>query len=88
MNNRRAALRAVAAVPLAVLAIGRSIAQPAKRTLIGLLDASDRLEWWDAFRQQLRELGYTEGSNVSFDTRLAKGELELLPAMARELARL
>jgi hypothetical protein len=65
MNNRRAALCAVAAVPLVALAIGRSIAQPVKRTLIGLLDASDRLEWWDAFRQQLRELGYTEGSSVS-----------------------
>jgi len=87
MNNRRTLLRAVLAVPV-TLAVGRSAAQPAKRALIGLLDASDRLDWWDAFRQQLRELGYVEGNNVSFDTRLAKGELELLPAQARELVRL
>lgn len=68
-----------------------SVEEPTKSDLVidlSTADASDRLEWWDAFRQQLREFGYMEGTNVSFDTRLAKGELELLPAMARELVRL
>jgi putative tryptophan/tyrosine transport system substrate-binding protein len=78
----------IVAFPVALLQT-RSNAQPgAKPTVIGLLDASDRQEWWEAFRQQLRELGYIEGRNVSFETRLAKGDLELLPAMARELVRL
>ena len=89
MEQRRAALCAIVAFPVALLLTTRSIAQPSTpRTLIGLLDASDRLEWWDAFRQKLRELGYSEGRNVGFETRLAKGELELLPAMAREMVRL
>ncbi len=88
MKTRRAALRAILAFPTALLTTGPAFPQPDKRTLIGLLDASDRLEWWDAFRKQLRDFGYVEGRNVSFDTRLAKGELELLPAMARELIRL
>lgn len=89
MKARRAAVCAIVAFPLALAQTSRAIGQVgAKRTLIGLLDASDRLAWWDAFRQQLRELGYVEGRNVSFETRLAKGELELLPAMARELVRL
>ncbi len=89
MKRRRAALCVIVALPMALLHTARSIAQPSsKPTVIGLLDASDRLEWWDAFRQQLRELGYIEGRNVSFETRLAKGDLELLPAMARELVRL
>ncbi len=88
MKNRRAALLAIVALPLAAISrSGSSIAQPAKPPVIGLLDASDRREWWDAFRQQLRELGYVEGRNVNFDMRLAKGELELLPAMAREMVR-
>lgn len=89
MEQRRAALCAIVAFPMALLLATRSIAQPGTiRTLIGLLDASDRIEWWDAFRQRLRELGYIEGRNVGFETRLAKGDLELLPAMARELVRL
>src|SRR6478736_5570046 len=89
MKNRRAALLAIVALPLAAITrSGRSIAQPAKAPVIGLLDASHRREWWDAFRQQLLEFGYVEGRNVSFDTRLAKGELELLPARAREMVRL
>jgi len=56
--------------------------------LIGLLDASDRTEWWDAFRKQLSELGYIEGRNVRFELRIAKGDLDLLPGMAREMVRL
>jgi len=89
MKKRRAALCAIVVFPMTLLQAARSIAQTgAERPLIGLLDASDRSEWWDAFRQQLRELGYVEGRNVRFETRLAKGDLELLPAMARELVRL
>ena len=53
MTKRRAALRAIAAFPMALLMTPRSMAQPsAKSILIGILDASDRVEWWDAFRQQ------------------------------------
>jgi putative tryptophan/tyrosine transport system substrate-binding protein len=59
-----------------------------KRTVIGLLDAGERLEWWDAFRQQIRELGYVEGRNVTFEARYAKGKLEALPALAKELVQL
>jgi len=89
MKKRRAALCAIVVFPMTLLQAARSIAQTgAERPLIGLLDASDLSEWWDAFRQQLRELGYVEGRNVRFETRLAKGDLELLPAMARELVRL
>jgi putative ABC transport system substrate-binding protein len=89
MKNRRAALCALAAVPLMLGRAGGSGAQQIpKRSLVGLLDASDRTDWWNAFRQQLRDLGYVEGRNVSFELRLAKGELELLPGMARELVRL
>jgi len=89
MKNRRAALCAIAALPLALARAGGSGAQQnGKRFLVGLLDASDRTDWWTAFRQQLNDLGYVEGRNISYEMRLAKGELDLLPGMARELVRL
>jgi ABC-type uncharacterized transport system substrate-binding protein len=56
--------------------------------MIGLLDASARLEWWAAFQQQLRELGYVEGRDVAFEKRYAREDVERLRAMARELVRL
>jgi putative ABC transport system substrate-binding protein len=67
----------------------RANAQPtAKATVIGLLDAGERLEWWDAFRQQLRELGYVPGRNLRFEQRLAKGNSEAAAAFAKELVQL
>ncbi|HVE48956.1 MAG TPA: ABC transporter substrate-binding protein [Casimicrobiaceae bacterium] len=57
-------------------------------TVIGLLDAGERREWWDALRQRLRGLGYVEGRNVSFESRYAKGKMDALNALADELARL
>lgn len=41
-----------------------------------------------AFREMLRELGWEEGRNVVIDTRFADGNLERLPALARDLAQL
>jgi putative ABC transport system substrate-binding protein len=61
-------------------------AQPSNRKIvIGLLDAGERVDGWDAFRQQLRELGYVEGRNVSFEQRFAKGRPEALAGFASEL---
>jgi putative tryptophan/tyrosine transport system substrate-binding protein len=42
----------------------------------------------DAFRQGLRELGYTEGQNIVIEVRFANGRVERLPELATELARL
>jgi putative ABC transport system substrate-binding protein len=42
----------------------------------------------DAFRQKLRELGYSQGENLAIEYRWAEGRYDRLPAMARELARL
>src|SRR6266516_5884721 len=39
---------------------------------------------WEAFEQGLREEGFVEGRNFSFEHRFAEGNLERLPAMAAE----
>jgi len=44
--------------------------------------------FYKAFEQRLRELGYVEGQNVSFEYRDAEGKLERLPRLAAELVTL
>jgi len=88
MKRRQILSRMVAfALPFFCVSAPRAQAG-ARKAVVGLLDGGERLEWWDAFRQHLRELGYVEGRNVSFEVRYAKGNLDALPGMASELARL
>jgi putative ABC transport system substrate-binding protein len=65
---------------------------PSRMVRIGLLDHSGpdagRLVWWQAFRQQLAELGWVEGRNVALESRWANGETERLAELAAELVRL
>jgi putative ABC transport system substrate-binding protein len=42
----------------------------------------------DAFREELRELGWVEGQNLAIEYRFAEGRPEQLPALAAELVRL
>ena len=42
----------------------------------------------EAFRNGLRDLGYTEGKNIVIEWRFAEGQFERLPAFATELVRL
>jgi len=75
----------VLAAPLAVEA------QPAaKISRIGFLffGAPGPSAEVDAFRQGLRELGYIEGQNATIEYRFAGGQVERLPELASELARL
>ena len=45
-------------------------------------------EFWREFRQGLRDLGYIEGQNITFEFLSAEGKLDRLPALASELVRL
>jgi putative ABC transport system substrate-binding protein len=42
----------------------------------------------EAFKQGLRERGYTEGQNIALDYRYAEGNQDRLPALAAELVQL
>jgi len=60
---------------------------------IGLLEqvgspSGPRGPIYEAFRQQLRELGYVEGQNIVIEYRAAEGRAERLPDFAAELVRL
>jgi putative ABC transport system substrate-binding protein len=65
--------------------------QPKKVPRIGVLfvsSLSSNSARADAFRQGLRELGYTEGKNIIIEWRSADGQPDRLPAIASELVRL
>jgi len=86
--DRRAFLGTLAGGLLAApLAAGAQ--QPGKVYRIGLLDYSApdpaRQEWWKAFRQQMRQLGYVEGQNVRFEPRWAQSDYDQLQKLAAEL---
>lgn len=84
--NRRRAICILAALAPALTSRGSAAQSAGKTVRIGLLDAGERTEWWDAFRKQMRELGYVEGRNLVYEQRFAKGKLDTLALQAKELA--
>src|ERR1044072_8885760 len=62
-------------------------AQPAQKAhRVGILSgASDVPQFFEAFRQRLRELGHIEGTNLFFEHRYAAGNLDRLPDFAAQL---
>jgi putative ABC transport system substrate-binding protein len=84
-------LIAVAGLGLALLAASRvTEAQPSgKVPRIGVVrDGSPPDPLVDAFRQGLRDLGYTENESVRIEHRWAEGRDERLPALIADLVRL
>jgi putative tryptophan/tyrosine transport system substrate-binding protein len=62
-------------------------AQQGKLARIGVLvlTSADAQSLGRALREGLRELGYAEGQNFTFEYRSAEGNPDLLPALAMEL---
>jgi putative tryptophan/tyrosine transport system substrate-binding protein len=86
--NRRAFITllgsALAAWPLAARAQQSKVARIGA-LYIGLADAES---FNRELREGLRELGYVEGQNITFEFRSAGGKLDRLPELAAELVRL
>jgi putative tryptophan/tyrosine transport system substrate-binding protein len=87
--------RLVVAVTLTIGLLATPLAaegQPTGRARIAILETSApdpaRVAWWDAFRQRMRELGYVEGQNVTFEARFAEGRIERLPALAAQFVKM
>src|SRR5438552_7394028 len=65
--------------------------QPGKTWRIGMLDtasASLNAANIDAFRQELRRIGYVEGSNLIIEYRSGDGRTDRFPELAADLVRL
>jgi putative ABC transport system substrate-binding protein len=54
----------------------------------GFLDTPMDAALFEAFRQQLRDLGYIDGKNLIIDQRAAETHAERLPVLANELVAL
>ncbi len=79
-------------VGLLAVAVIADAQQPKKVPLIGYIsgggDASNPGSSIAAFRQGLRDLGYTEGKNILVEYRSAEGKLDRTPAFVAELVQL
>jgi putative ABC transport system substrate-binding protein len=88
VTNRRRFLATLTGGLLAAPLVGLA-QQPAKVPRIGVI--SERYSgdpMVEAFRQELRDLGYVEGQNVVIEYRYLHGVLDRVPAFARELIRI
>ena len=72
------------------ICISAEAQQPAREVpRIGILFIGDRNQpHLEAFRQGLRERGYTEGKNIAIEYRYAEGKIDRLPLLAAELVKL
>ena len=88
MNNRRKLVIALGAGALTA-PFASFAQQQGKVWRVGFLTlTSGPDELVDAFREQLRTLGYIEGRNLSIEYRWGAGKEERLPELAAELVRL
>jgi putative ABC transport system substrate-binding protein len=93
MMHRRTLLVGSLGLLAAPLAAEAQEHKPGKVPRVGLLtDESVSLAWAalpvEAFSKGLRDLGWIEGQNVTFERRYAEGKYEVLPGLAAELVRL
>jgi putative ABC transport system substrate-binding protein len=91
MNNRRKLLIMLGAGALAA-PLGSFAQQQGKIWRVGFLSlrrpASLNSDFYGAFLQGMRDLGYVEGKNLVIEWRFADGKLERLPELAAELVKL
>ena len=87
--NRRRDLLAFLGVGVALSPIELLGQQPARIHRIGFLQAGPpAIKWqFDAFMQQLRELGHVEGNSFTIEFRSAESRYERLPELAADLVR-
>jgi hypothetical protein len=85
--KRKITVLALSAMLSAALCASAQAQQPAEKVhRVGILSgASDVPQFFEAFRQRLRDLGHVEGKNIFFEHRYAAGDLDRLPDYAAQL---
>jgi putative ABC transport system substrate-binding protein len=88
--RRRAFLKVIGGVTTFCFWALAVSAEQTRVTTIGVLvrGAPGWQQFWQLFREALRELGYIEGKNVRFEFRSDQGEIGRLPELAAELVQL
>jgi putative ABC transport system substrate-binding protein len=84
-------MRLTALAVLLTLAVADTEAQPNPHRRIGFLNPASPVSMGpmhEAFRQGLRELGWTEGQNLTIEYRWAHGDAQRIPALAADLVQL
>ena len=87
MRLARLAALAILALVLLAAPLAPEAQSVGKVYRIGVLSFGDG-PVWEAFRQDLRQLGYVEGSNTIIEWRWAEGKFERYPKLAAELVSL
>ena len=88
MKPASARLFTFVAAAIAIFPLAGVAQQPKKLPTVGWLqNYSSAFPAYEGFRQGLRELGYREGQNLIVEAREARGNLDLLTELARELVR-
>jgi putative ABC transport system substrate-binding protein len=82
MSNRRQFITLLGGA--AAWPVGAGAQQGAKIPRIGIIDDAPM---WQAFRQALRELGYSEGQNIAYEYRYSEGAPDRLATIVGELIR-
>jgi putative tryptophan/tyrosine transport system substrate-binding protein len=87
--RRRAFIKLISGVAVAWPLAARA-QKPAEVPRVGILSpvADETAGTLTAFREAIRGLGYIEGKTIALDFRLSKGNMDALPALAAELARI
>jgi putative tryptophan/tyrosine transport system substrate-binding protein len=91
MRVGRARLIVAIALGLCAWSVSADAQQPTRIPRVGVLSdegSSLAARTLEPFAQGLRDLGYVEGQNITFERRYAEEKNEILPGLAAELARL
>jgi putative ABC transport system substrate-binding protein len=95
MDWHKSMSKKISVLALAVILVALSFPAAAQQTgkvaRIGFLDnssASGNAPLLEAFRQEMRKLGWIEGKNFTFEYRFAEGKFDRLPDLAADLVRL
>ena len=86
--RRRNFIAGLTSTTVALSVAARAQQQREQKRRIGILLSSGLEPFLGDFRKGLREYGYVEGQNISFELRPADDKLDLLRALADELVRL
>jgi len=91
MTRQRTVFHSIFAILILAITSPARAQQPTKLFRIGVLDAStasSSAAQWQAFRQELNKLGWTEGKNLAIEFHFADLQSDRLPELAADLVRL